>query len=199
MKLIDLEDKLGITFPKKFHEIYQTGAMKWLEMSDEQIEKKRKDYINDEKAFLMLNCDCELYLFDEIPSAIDELKEWIKWQEDDMETSLSEDVTLIPFGHGGNGDKYCFLYKSDSLEPEVILYAHDAYDDPEIIGHTFDEFIYIQMLDAVANDEEIDGVHFEENLKFLDTKYRQFILEKSADFLIEYYDNLSMDTAEIWT
>lgn len=198
MKLNELQEKIGITFPQKFHEIYQTGAMKWLEMNKEELKEIRQDYINDEKAFLMLNCDCELYLFDEIPNAINELKEWIKEQEDDTGVSFSGDFTLIPFGHSGSGDKYCFLYKLGSSEPEVILYVHDAYDAPEIIGHTFDEFIYVQMLDAVANDEEIDGVHFEENLKFLDQKYCQLILGKSVDTLIDDYDNLSFDEEEIW-
>lgn len=197
MKLDELENKLGITFPQKFHEIYQTGAMKWLEISIDQLKEKRLDYINDKTAFLMLNCDCELYLFDEIPDAINELNEYIKWQEDDEEVSLSEDVTLIPFGHG-NGDMYCFMYKSDLPEPQVILYAHDDYDDPEIIGHTFDEFIYIQMLDAVANDEDIDGMNFKNNMKFLSEKYHQLIFGKSVDSLISYYDNLSIEQAEIW-
>ena len=41
MKLMELEQQLGISFPKKFHEIYETGAMKWLEMNSEQIQKNR--------------------------------------------------------------------------------------------------------------------------------------------------------------
>ena len=69
MKLMELEQQLGILFPKKFHEIYETGAMEWLEMNSEQIQKNRNDYLQDTKAFLMLNCDCEPYSFDEIPEA----------------------------------------------------------------------------------------------------------------------------------
>ena len=45
MKLMELEQQLGISFPKKFHEIYETGAMKWLEMNSEQIQKNRNDYL----------------------------------------------------------------------------------------------------------------------------------------------------------
>lgn len=198
MKLNELEEKIGIVFPQKFHEIYQTGAMKWLEMSKEEFKEKRQCYINDEKAFLMLNCDCEMYLFDEIPEAIEDLKELIKLQEDDTGAVLSENVNLIPFGHSGGGDKYCFLYKLGSSEPEVILYYHDFYDDPEIRGRTFDEFIYNQMLDAVANDEETDGTHFKENLKFLAPEYRQLISGKSTDLLINDYDNFNLGSAEIW-
>ena len=73
MKLMELEQQLGISFPKKFHEIYETGAMKWLEMNSEQIQKNRNDYLQDTKAFLMLNCDCEPYSFDEISEAMDTL------------------------------------------------------------------------------------------------------------------------------
>lgn len=88
MKLMELEQQLGISFPKKFHEIYETGAMKWLEMNSEQIQKNRNDYLQDTKAFLMLNCDCELYPFDEISEAMDTLKEWIQCREEDEEQSL---------------------------------------------------------------------------------------------------------------
>ena len=120
MKLMELEQQLGISFPKKFHEIYETGAMKWLEMNSEQIQKNRNDYLQDTKAFLMLNCDCELYPFDEISEAMDTLKEWIQCREEDEEQSLLEGITLIPFGHGGNGDLYCFLdtgwkYRCDGI------------------------------------------------------------------------------------
>lgn len=31
MKLMELEQQLGISFPKKFHEIYETGAMKMVQ------------------------------------------------------------------------------------------------------------------------------------------------------------------------
>ena len=47
MKLFELEIQLGFTFPKAFHTIYETGAMKWLELSEEQIKTDREKYIND--------------------------------------------------------------------------------------------------------------------------------------------------------
>ncbi len=197
MKLMKLEQQLGISFPKKFHEIYETGAMKWLEMSSEQIQKNRNDYLQDEKAFLMLNCDCEPYSFDEIPEAMDTLEEWIQCREEDEEQSLLEGITLIPFGHGGNGDLYCFLYAPHFLEPQVILYAPDD-EDPEIIGHTFEEFLFMQLLDAIANEEEKNGVHFQENCKFLNPAEQAFFMEKQEDALIAYYDQLEPEYAQIW-
>lgn len=198
MTLNELEKSLGVIFPAKFHEIYETGAMKWLEMSEAQIKKDRDKYINDEKAFLMLNCWCELYLFDEIPEAIKTLKEWIQWQEEDTGVSFAKGITLIPFGHSGGGDMYCFLYSSETKEPKVVLYMHDEYGNPEIVGYSFDEFIYAQMLEAVENDEEIDGNHFQENMKYLSDQYKQLIAGKNVDSLKDDYYNLKIDKAEIW-
>ena len=198
MKLAELEQELKVQFPKAFHRIYETGAMKWLEMSQEEFTANREEYINDSKAFLMLDCSCELLIFDKISEAIDDLKEWIGWQEKDNSVTLSEDITLIPFGKNGGGDLYCFLYSSKTEEPMVILYCHDEYDNPTIEGHDFDEFIYTQMLDAVANDEDIEGEHFTENLKYLSDKYRQMIADKDADTLIDEFDALEIDEAEIW-
>lgn len=198
MKLAELEKMLGIMLPIRFHEIYETGAMKWLEMRQEQIQQNRDKYIHDEKALLMLNCGCELFLFEEIPHAIETLKEWIQWQEEDEEVTLAKEITLIPFGHNAGGDLYCFLYSPESEEPKVILYLHDEYGNPEIIGHTFDEFLYVQMLEAVDDDEDIEGRHFQENINYLNDSYRQLIIGKTSDSLKDDYAELTIDEAEIW-
>ena len=79
MKLSELESKLGIKFPKKWHEIYDTGAMEWLEISAEKFREDSDRYTSDPKSFLMLNCDCEPLPFDEIPERLDEIREWISW------------------------------------------------------------------------------------------------------------------------
>ncbi len=117
MKLFELEQQLGFVFPKAFHTIYETGAMKWLELSEEEFRNNREACINAPKAFLILYCDCEPYLFDQIPEAIETLKEWISWQERDMKVTLSKEITLIPFGFNGAGDMFCFLYTKSDHEP----------------------------------------------------------------------------------
>lgn len=198
MKLFELERQLGVTFPKAFHNIYETGAMKWLEMSNEEIRYNREAYINDSKAFLMLNCACEPYLFDEIPKAIETLKEWIGWQEQDRKVTLLKEITLIPFGHNGGGDMYCFLYSKSSSEIRIVLYYHDEYGNPEIVGHDFDEFLYIQMLDAVENEEDINGENYQNQITYLKDTYRQKIINKDTDTLIDDYYSIKFDVAEIW-
>lgn len=198
MKLSELERQLGFTFPKAFHAIYETGAMKWLEMSEAEIMNNREAYINDPKAFLMLNCGCEPYQFDEIPEAIKTLKEWISWQEQDRKVTLSKEITLIPFGHNGGGDLYCFLYSKNDNEPMVVLYYHDMYGDPEIVGHDFDEFLYIQMLDAIENEEDIDGENFQNQILLLNDTYRKKLINKDADTLLDDYYSIVFNTAKIW-
>lgn len=83
-------------------------------------------------------------------------------------------------------------------EPQVILYAHDDDEAPEIIGHTFEEFLFLQLLDAIANEEEKNGVHFQENCKFLSPAEQAFFMEKQEDALIAYYDQLEPEYAQIW-
>ena len=95
MTLKELERVLGLSFPKKFHELYKIGAMKWLEMDKAEIKNHREEYMNDTKAFLMLNCPCEPYSFDEIPKAIETLKEWIGWQEQDRKVKIHDIDTKL--------------------------------------------------------------------------------------------------------
>jgi len=198
MKLNELEQQLGVRFPEKFHAIYKTGAMKWLEMSNDEIKEQRADYINDSSAFLMLNCYCEPFLFEEIPDAIEELHEWIGWQERDRKIMLNPNITLIPFGHSGGGDQYCFLYTPQTVEPIIIQYYHDEYGDPIIEGHDFDAFLYHQMLEAVENEEDVDGENFRAQLQYLDEKYRILIEGKDADALRDDFYDLKTETVKIW-
>lgn len=198
MKLYELEQKLKVKFPCKWWDIYNTGAMEWLECSEDEFKNKRESYISDPNSFLMLSCDCEPLLFYKISEKIDDLNEWISWAEEDEELFLKENIKLIPFGESGAGDLYCFLYRTDrSSEPEVILYLHDEYDNHDIIGKDFDEFIYVMLLDAAANGEDTAGKHWNSHMKFLSHDYFSIIKEKSADELKEIYENKEFEHAEI--
>lgn len=90
------------------------------------------------------------------------------------------------------------VYALHFSEPQVILYAHNDDEAPEIIGHTFEEFLFLQLLDAIANEEEKNGVHFQENCKFLSPAEQAFFMEKQEDALIAYYDQLEPEYAQIW-
>lgn len=198
MILETLENKLGVIFPAAFHRIYDAGKMKWLEMTAVELKANRSSDINDTDALLMLNCDCELYLFEEIPAAMETLNEWISWQAQDKHRTLLPDVTLIPFGHSGGGDLYCFLYREDFQAPIIVLYAHDHYASPTIIAYDFDEFIYIQMLDAAVNEEELDGAYFQNHLNLLPERYRQQIEGKDYDELEGALLSLENQKINIW-
>ena len=67
MKLAEVEKRFGVTFPKRFHEIYDTGAMEYLELTLDEFQKVRGKYTNDPKAFMMMNGECEPLFFEEIP------------------------------------------------------------------------------------------------------------------------------------
>ena len=199
MNLQKLEKKIGVKFPSKWWKIYQTGAMKWLELSKKIFSSEKNNYIYNPNSFMILNCDCELILFDEIPKQIQKLKRWIKEREQDEGSEFDKRITLIPFGQSAAGDLYCFLYENEeNFEPKVVLYMHDEYGNPDIIGENFDEFLYIQMLSAVAYEEDVQGQHWQNHLNWLLESYRKMIENKSVDELINMYDALTYKQAAIW-
>ena len=199
MELQILERKIGVTLPRQWQEIYRTGAMNWLELSKKEFSRKRKDYIDNPDSFMMLNCDCELFLFDEISKQIQKLNRWIKEQEQDEESTFDKQFTLIPFGQSAAGDLYCFLYENEETsEPKVILYMHDEYGNPDIIGENFEEFLYVQMLSAATYEEDIQGQHWQNHLQWLLERDRKAIENKSVEELTRMYDHLTYKQAPIW-
>ncbi len=190
MKLSELEQKLSVQFPTKFHEIHATGAMEWVELSLAQFRENRDRYLNDPTAFMMLNCDCEPLFFEEVLPRMEELSEWLRWREEDEKQVLKDGITLIPFAHMGSGDLYCFLYEEGKCEPAVILYAHDDYGNPDIIGRNFEEFLYVMMLNSVSYEEDVDGDNWKNHLSYLTEEYRAQLDGKDADALTDmFYDN----------
>ncbi|MDE7365253.1 MAG: SMI1/KNR4 family protein, partial [Ruminococcus sp.] len=187
MTLAELEKNLDVKFPKKFHEIYETGAMEWVEVGHDKFNENKEYYLNDPKAFLMLYCDAEPAFFEEIPDYIDGLNELIEWLEENMDEKLDEKYRLIPFSMNGGGDYYCFLYEKGAGEPKVIRFDHDTCDLPEVIGKDFDEFLYVMMLSAVSyavDDEdfsELEGEQWKNNLDYLLPEYKSIITSKNYD------------------
>lgn len=189
MKLAEIEKRFGVTFPKRIHDIYDTGAMEYLELSLEEFQNVRDKYINDPKAFMMIGCDCEPLFFEEIPERAEELNEWLSWRREDPKEKLCEGIKLIPFAQTGRGDLYLFAYEGGA-EPKVVLYYHDDYDDPLLCGRDFDEFLYYAMLDALQWDEDMNGAAWQAHLDYLNSEYRAKIAGKSAEELLDDFTEL---------
>ena len=197
MKIFELEKALNTEFPEKFHDMCSSGDMEWLENSSEEFSLHRNKYINNPDSFLMLNCDCEPILFENIPESIEDLNELIGYQEEDEDKEFNDEFKLIPFAKTAGGDYYCFAYNGTDKEPVIILYLHDEYDNPEIIAYSFEEFIYVQMLSA-ACDEDLDGEHWKHHLEYLSPEHKSKIAGKNADELSEEYESIENDTLDIW-
>lgn len=198
MKLSELEKAINIRFPEKWYEIYRTGAMEWLELSHGDFNKRRDDYLNNPNAFFMLGCDCEPLFFDDFAERIEELDEMISWKCEAKKVELCDNIRLIPFAMMGSGDLYCFLFESGS-EPKVILYYHDDFDEPDIIADSFDEFLYVMMLDAAAFDEDIEGERRKAHLKYLSDEYKEKIRGKNAAQLSDEFDCIRYKKAQIFS
>lgn len=185
MTLGELERQQEVRFPQAFHRIYDSGAMKWLELTRSELKARIKEYVSDTAAFLMLDCDCEMYLFEEIQSAAEELAQLSRWQEEDKKLKIRAGLRIVPFGHSGGGDIYCLLYTPENSEPMVIRYFHDSYEAPQIMGRDFDEFLYIQLLLAAENEQDVEDEHFRSNAGYLNDKYRPMVEGKSANELTD--------------
>lgn len=205
MTLAELEKNLDVKFPKKFHEIYETGAMEWIEVGHDKFNKNREHYLNDPKAFLMLGCDSEPAFFEDIPGLIKTIDEMLAWRKEDMNQELDEKYRLIPFAMNGGGDMYCFLYEKGVDEPKVIMYTHDCYDNPEIIGRNFDEFFYIMMLScvnyAIEEDDftELESEQWKNNLDYLLPEYKKMITENTTERLADIYWAINFEEIEIFS
>lgn len=190
MKLAEVQKRFGVTFPKKFHEIYDKGAMEYLELTLDEFQKVRDKYTNDPKAFLMMNGDCEPLFFEEIPERSEELKEWLYWRAEDEGETLREGIKLVPFAQTGSGDLYLLVYDG-SEEPKIVLYYHDDYEAPLLCGRDFDEFLYYAMLDALQWDEDMmNGDTWHCHLNYLSDEYRAKITGRSVGDSLEDFKNL---------
>lgn len=197
MKLSELENKLCIKVPEKMRKIYETGAMEWLETTYEEFMADRDRFINDPKAFLMLDCDCELLRFEQWEERLIEIDEWINWKaESEIGFALKEGIRLIPFAFMGTGDNYCLMYDGNN-EPQVVLCYHDSPDDPDIIGKDFDMFLYVTMLNAASWDEDIEGEHWNEHLNYLSEEYRNKLIGRNVDDITNEFENMIYPKAKL--
>lgn len=190
MTLEQLEDKIGKKYPKKWHELNQTGIMEWLTCSQDEFNNRKEEFFNNPKTFFFLNADCEPLMYDRVKEKIDELNEWISWAEEDEDKTFDSRYTLIPFAQYGNGDVYCFLYEEDTDDVKIISYFHDDYEEQEILANNFDEFLYIVMLDACSNDENINGETWKAHLEYLSDEYKTKLENKTADILVSEYEEI---------
>lgn len=192
MKLAEVEEWFGVTFPKRFHEIYDTGAMEWLELSNAEFREKRDKYINDPKAFMMMNGEFEPLSFEEIPERAKELAERLSWRADDTGEKVRGGITLVPFAQSGGGDMHLLVYEGDA-EPKIVMYYADCYDAPQLWGRDFDECLYYAMLEALQWDEDMNGAAWQAHLNYLNGKYRAKITGKSAEELLEDFKQLGLE------
>lgn len=208
MKLSQLENNLNFKFPKKWHEIYVTGAMEWLEidinsLGKEEFHAKMQKYYNDQTQFFMFDCDIEPIIFEDIPSLIEELNEWILWKCEDDGVKLKDGVKLFPFAQTGGGDMYCFLYDDDIENAKVVWYYHDDYETPVIYAKNFEEFLYVALLCAASyadedNNEFINSECFKNHLGYLTDEYKALVEGKDTEELAENYEDLIFKQADIW-
>lgn len=202
MNLSELENSIGAKFPKKWHEIYDTGAMEWLEVGSEVFRANRDKYLNDPRAFLILGgCDCEPLMFEEIPERIKWVGELVSWRIEYDGAVLRKGLTLIPFAMRANGDLFCFVYEGSLTdEPKIILYCHDCFEDEYLMWANLDELLYECMLEACDPDFGVDisNESWQAHLNYLTEQQRKRLVGRSGEELYGEYLALPEITENIW-
>lgn len=200
MKLAEIEEKLNIKFPERWHKIYETGAMEYMELTENEFKAVRDKYLNDPKAFfMMLRSDCEPLFFEYIPYNLEEVEDWIAGRAEDQGLTLKENIRVIPFAMTAGGDMYCFLYENTEKEPQIVLFFHDdIYVDPDIIAENFDEFLYFAMLDAVSWDQDIEGEPWQAHMNYLSDEYKDKLSGKTAEELMKERKSLHFKQAKLF-
>ncbi len=203
MKLREIEKLLNFKFPKRWLEVYQTGAMEWLELSREEFKADRDRYISDPKAFLMISGDCE-------PIPFDRYNEWKKLLDESLEMSaeyenlhLRDDITLIPFGISGCGDFFCFWFEkgkeNDTDDPKYIFFAHDDPYSQELIAESFDEFMYYNLLSAIYMDECIEDEQvWNSQMEYIKGEYKNKLLAMTEEEMLDKYVSRGFVQPDIW-
>ena len=197
MLLSELESELKMQFPEKFHKIYDSGAMKWLELSESELHQNLDDYLQDSGAFLNLN-GLEPLLFDQSPERISHMEQWFfGYLEKEHDFIRRKDIKLIPFAQISCVDVYCFLYEENLKEPKIVLWWHDE-DMPVLIANDFDEFLYNIMICSAYNEEDIHGENWNTHYKFLSEAYQKKIDSIPEEDLPYEEENNMHSAVNIW-
>lgn len=87
---------------------------------------------------------------------------------------------------------------SKTEEPHIVLYYHDDYTGPVLEADTFDEFIYVMLLDSASWSGDIDNDHWKAHYQLLNDEYKKKIDGRTAEDLAEEYENRFLQNADIW-
>ena len=200
MELRDVEMRLGIQFPELFHEMANSGMMDYLIHSREWVRDKiasDENYLCREDFFGEFMGDCQLFVFENLPSAYDELYECLNF---DLEIyperqSINPRYRLVPFARKISGDKYCFLYEEGEKEPKIVVYGHDT-GDVDLWADNFEEFIYFQILEDFLMEEEM----MEEEMMEEDRESHSDYIKAHVQWLSDAHKRLLAETPikDIW-
>ena len=124
--------------------------------------------------------------------------EWISWREEDEGVLFNGKMRLIPFAQNGGGDLYCFLYEKDMEEPRIVLYYHDDYSGPVLEAESFDEFLYVILLQSASWSEDIDNDYWKNHYQLLSDIYKDKIDGKTLEEMAEEYENSVPRCVDIW-
>ena len=180
----EFEQKFGIKLPKKYHEIYNTGAMEWLKYDYEWLKAHYEEVkSNPQSFFFTVLGDCEPLPFSEVRNSIDYMLDILSWDDDfkSGKVTLNPKYRFIPFAQTGGGDVYCFMYEDVKAEPKIIIFDHESVE-LRLWAKDFDKFLYRSLLESIVHyDVEFATPCIIEHIKFLKAEYKKVFEDKDID------------------
>ncbi len=78
------------------------------------------------------------------------------------------------------------------------MYYHDDYSGPVLEANSFDEFIYVILLESASWSGDIENDYWKSHYQFLTDEYKKKIDGRTAEELAEEYESSNLENVDIW-
>lgn len=155
MNLAELEQKYNIQYPEIYHQLAENNMLDW-GLSGSSWYYDTFPRLKENPPLLLFGFDIEIWNDQElVETSIDEMA------DDEDYRNIHSDYQFIPFAQNGAGDLYAFQFdlQKDGEVP-VTLIPHDD-EEAEVLAGNFQDFIFRQLLESVAEIDE-GAIFYEE-------------------------------------
>ena len=155
MNLAELEQKYTIQYPEIYRRLAENNMLDW-GVSGSNWYYDTFPKLKENPPLLLFGFDIEIWNDQElVETSIDEMSD-----EEDYR-NIHSDYQFIPFAQNGAGDLYVFQFDlQKNGEVPVTLIPHDD-EEAEVLAGNFQDFIFRQLLESVAEINE-DSMFYEE-------------------------------------
>ena len=180
-----LEQQYHFSYPQLYLRLYADGMLDWGKFGPDWI-TQQYPRLREKPPLLLFANEFELMSIADIQSQLEEFADPGHWM------NIRPGLRFIPFAQTGAGDWYCFyLNGQQDADIPIVLLWHDA-NRAEYKAKNLQDFIFLYMLEAVADIEAVeDGLWEEEgfaaDLQNWISTHSPYLTEKQARIVREIY------------